>query len=198
MTINDVDLVTQPNAHLVGFAAQPQDASRRLTFQHFNNRDFATMTLAPHNSDARISDSVDWPPPLIFDIAYGCAVLKTWGLPPFLDFARERTKDIYYDNGDNDDENDDGGGGGGGDGGNGGDGKLRSKHTQQKLDRIAPAARREKMRGDQQASNTADSQAPDFADMLMALWTRKGQRQAHAMKADRTCEKVQSWLDSAE
>jgi len=41
MSVNDVDLVTQPNADQPGFIVQPQDADSRLTFQFFNNRDVA-------------------------------------------------------------------------------------------------------------------------------------------------------------
>jgi hypothetical protein len=29
----------------------------------------------------------EWPPPLIFDVAYGCAALKTWRVAAFVDFA---------------------------------------------------------------------------------------------------------------
>src|SRR6266478_4344805 len=111
MTVNDVDLVEQPTAHL-GFAVQPSDADSRLIFQHFNLNDAAVAFLAPHNSDARQSDSDKWPPPLIFDVAYGCAALKAWGMISFIQFARERTRNIYYDF-DDEDEGDGGGGGGG-------------------------------------------------------------------------------------
>ena len=61
-----------------------------------------------------------------------------------------------------------------------------------------PGERRKRRVGGQ-ASNTADSQTPDFADMILALWmhnARKGQRQARAMKAEKTREKVRTWLDS--
>lgn len=221
MTVNDVYLVMQPTAPAVGFAIQPSAADSRLTFQHFNNHDVAVALLAPHNSDARQSDSNEWPPPLIFDVAYGCAALKTWGVPGFINLARQRTKDIYYDYDDNgDDENGDGGGGGGGDRGgsdkngshgDGGDGEpdddvsvavgQSEKHRQQ-----ARAARREKDRFTAQnvgrlANNTEDCQAGDIADVVMALWVRnarKYQRQAHAMKVDSTREKVRTWLESAE
>jgi hypothetical protein len=50
--------------------------------------------------DAGISDSDEWPPPLVFDVAYGCAVVKTWGLAEFVHFLQRRTKDIYYNGGD--------------------------------------------------------------------------------------------------
>jgi len=77
MSVTDVDLVTQPSADQLNFSVQPSVANSRLTFQHFNNQDIATAILAPHNSDARQSGSNDWPPPLIFDIAYGYGELES-------------------------------------------------------------------------------------------------------------------------
>jgi hypothetical protein len=195
MTVNDVDLVIQPNAANLGFIMQPSVAHSRLTFQHFSNRDPIIALVAPHNSDARRSDSGDWPPPLIFDVAYGCAALNTWGVPAFMDFARTRTRDIYYNDGDNNgDENGDSGGGGPSGDGQGG------RRSQQKIDRDARDAKRAKYRG-QQGNSTAESEAPDIADMVMSLWmhnARKVQRQVHAMKAHRAREKVGMWLASAE
>ena len=201
MTVNDVDLVTQPNGDCLGFVLQPSLATSRLTIQHFNNNDSVTAVVAPHNSDARLLDSNEWPPPLLFDVAYGNAALKTWDVPLFVNLARDRTRDIYYPNDDNDYEN--------GDGGDGGDGEPHDdvsgvgqskKRSKKMLDRDVRAARREeKRRVGRQESNTADSQTPDYADMILALWvlnTRKGRRQAGAMKAEKTREKVQTWLDS--
>ena len=194
MTVNDVDLVMQHTAANPGFIVQPSVADSRVTFQHFVNPDLLTAHIAPHNSDARQSHSDDWPPPLIFDVAYGCAALKTWGVPTFMDFARTHTKNIYYNDEDNNgDENGDGGGGPSG----GGHGKSR---FQQIFDRNARAARRAKNSG-QQANSTADSEAPDIADMVLSLWmhnARKVQPQVDAMKARRAQEKVEMWLDSAE
>jgi hypothetical protein len=175
MTVNDVDLVTQPNADRLGFVIQPSLASSRLTFQHFNNRDVVTALLAPHNSDARQLDSKEWPPPLLFDVAYGSAALKTWGVPLFVNFVRGRTRGIYYPN-----NGDDGGVG------------QSKKCSQKMLDRAA--RREEKRRVVRQVGNTVDTY-----DMILALWmhnARKGRRQARAMKAEKTREKVQSWLDS--
>ncbi|KAF8235720.1 hypothetical protein L208DRAFT_1422326 [Tricholoma matsutake] len=166
MTVNDMDLVMQPSAAQVGFIMQPSIADKRLTFQHFNTHD------------------IIWPPPLIFDVAYGCAALKTWGVAAFTVLARNHTEDIYYDNGCNDDNH------GGGD----------NVCSQQKRDRDARAANRQTKFG-WQASDITGSQSPDFADMILGLWmqnARKGLHKAHAMKADRTREKVQTWLESAE
>ena len=197
MSVNDVALVMQPLAEHLGF--NPSLAVSRLTFQHFDAPDVVTTLVAPHNSDARQrADHDDWPPPLLFDVAYGCAALKTWGVPQFMNLARQRTRDIYYHN--DDDENGDGGG-------DGGDGEpdvdvsgIDQKRYQQRLDSDARAARREQKK--KRASNTkaADSQTPDFADIILGLWmhnARQGQRQARAMKAEKTQEKVRTWLDSA-
>ena len=129
MTVNDVDLVVPAVAP--GFITDPSVAPRRLTLQNFL---ISPILVTPHNSDARISDSDLWPPPLLFDVAYGCAALNTWGVRPFVDFAREHTWSIYYDdkhgNDDRDDENDDeNGNGGGGDRGEGGSGSLNNLKT---------------------------------------------------------------------
>ncbi|KAF8309777.1 hypothetical protein F5887DRAFT_1153856 [Amanita rubescens] len=171
MSVNDVALVMQPNAGHLGF--NPSLADRRLTFQHFNAPDVVITTVAPHNSDARQRvDHDDWPPPLLFDVAYGCAALNTWGVPQFVNLARQRTRHIYYDDVSGVDQ----------------------ERRQQQLD--ARAARRERKKQEAQA---ADSQTPDIADIILGLWThnaRKGQRQARAMKAEKTREKVQTWLDS--
>ena len=194
MSVNDVALVMQPNAEHLGF--NPSLAVSRLTFQHFNAPDALTTLGAPHNSDARQRvDHDDWPPPLLFDVAYGCAALNTWGVPQFMNLARQRTRHIYYDDDDNDDDDENGDGGS-----DGGDGEpdvdvsgVDQQRRKPKLDR---AARREKKKQEAQA---VDSQTPDFADMILALWmhnARKGQRQARAMKAEKTREKVRTWLDS--
>ena len=88
MTVNDVDLIMQPNDNALGFIIPPADADSCLTFQSFSDYDQVTQFLSPHTSDARLLDSDCWPPPLIFNVAYGFAALKAWGLPIFKDFAR--------------------------------------------------------------------------------------------------------------
>ena len=211
MTVNDVDLVMQPTVTNPGFITHPSDAHNRLTIHHFAVRDQITAFVAPHNSDARRSDSDDWPPPLIFDVSYGCAALKTWGVPTFMDFTQIRTRHIYYNDGDNNgDENGDSGDGGPSVDGQGG------RSSQQIIDRDAWAAKRTAKRAAKraarraakqakdsgpQASSTADSGGPDIADIVLSLWmhnARKVRRQADAMKAGMTREKVGMWLDSVE
>lgn len=202
MTVNDVDLVMQHSAPQVGFVTQPSIADKRLTFQHFNTHDLVVQMIAPHNSDARRSVGDEWPPPLIFDVAYGCAALKTWGVAAFIVLARNHTQDIYYNNRHNDDDHGRGiSRGRGGHGGHGrGDGKPDNGHSQQKRDRDARAANRQAKFG-RQASDITRSQSPDFAEIILGLWmqnARKSQDIARAMKADRTWEKVQTWLESVE
>ena len=212
MSVDDVDVVMQPNAQHLGF--NPALATSRLTLQHFNALDVATALVAPHNSDARQRlDHHDWPPPLLFNISYGCAALRTWGVPQFVQFAQQHTKHIdYEEDSDNDCEMGDGGGdsgdgsdgggnggssgGGGSDGGNGGDGGGGKPDVQPMSACALRAAARVKRRQKMQA---VDSQAPDFADMILVLWmrnARKGQGQAHEAKAGKTQKKVQAWLDS--
>lgn len=199
MTVNDVDLVTQLTAQHVGFVTQPSASNKRLTLQHFNNNDVVVNVIAPHNSDARFLRSNKWPPPLIFDVAYGCAALKTWGMPEFMTFARIQTKNIYYNNNENNinDESDDGSA----HNGHGGRRDRRGKPDNSQSEKRRQQAQDREERAGQEAGNTADPQEPDIADIVCALWmqsARKGQHQAHAMKEDRTREKVERWLESAE
>ena len=74
MDVSDVQHVTQPNGDDINFLVR-----ERLTLQHFKNNDRIVAMVAPHNSDARMSDSAEWPPDLLFDVAYGCAALARWG-----------------------------------------------------------------------------------------------------------------------
>lgn len=181
MSVTDVNIVMQLLAP--GFTTPPSEARKRLTFQHFISSR-VTEFVSPHNSDARISDSDNWPPPLIFDVAYGCAALKTWGLPLFVESARRHTKGIYYNNvNENDDKN-----GGGGDG------------STSMTSRDLRALKRQKIRNvGQQGRSSADSDVPDAADMILGLWTynaRKAKAQVPAMKASRNQEKIEAWRNS--
>ena len=216
MAVTDVGFVTQATFDHVGFAVHPSAANRRLIFQHFNVDDPAVRVWAPHNSDARQPNSNVWPPPVMFDISYGCAALKTWGVPDFKDFARQLTRDTYYDFGDADTEDNDngegggagsGGGGSGGAGGSGGggvgagEGPHRSK-TLRGERRNFEAAKQTKTRTiGRSAGNTEEGQAGDVANMVMALWkqnARKHPCQAHSVEVDSSGEKVRAWLESAE
>lgn len=96
--MTDVARVAQPDVGL-----QPL-GTKRVIFQHFNTNDRVLARSAPHNCDATIPDSDEWPPDLIFDVAYGCAALAKWGTRSFIDFARGKTHEIYYDDGGNKDD----------------------------------------------------------------------------------------------
>ena len=207
MAVTDVGFVTQATFDYVGFAVHPSAANRRLIFQHFNVKDPVVRVLGPHNSDARQPNSNVWPPPVMFDISYGCAALTTWGVPDFKDFARQLTRDTYYDFDDADTEDNDngegGGAGGGGGGGGVGAGELphRSK-TLRGQRRNFGAAKRTKTRTiGRPAGNTEEGLAGNVADMVMSLWkqnARKHPRQAHSVEVGSSGEKVRAWLESAE
>ncbi len=102
MAVNKVDCVAQPNVNL-----QPL-GTKHITFQHFNTNDSVLARSAPHNCDATIADSDEWPPDLIFDVAYGCAALAKWGTRSFIQFAQGHTYKIYYGDNTNGGNRDDG------------------------------------------------------------------------------------------
>ena len=169
MDVTDVPYVIQPNAVDIGVAA-----TQRLTLQHFDNDDDPVLAIcAPHNSDARISNSTEWPSDWVFDVSYGCAVLKQWGDPTFITAIRDR---INRDRG----------------GGRGGRGRGRGPN------RTARAERAAKRRREKEQARTVAPQ-DDYAGVVLGLWTHNAprrQRQSEAKEADRTRDEVQKWLDS--
>jgi hypothetical protein len=187
MTVDEVPLVEQSNAQQVHASSTPPE-QKRLTFQHFNTCDLAVRTLAPHNCDARLPDDGDWPLDVIFDAAYGIAALKTWGTKIFFEFIRNSTRDMYHNDQDaGGDENDRG------DDTNEGN-RVQRPPEDGRSERAERAANRAKKR------NGSWQAGMDFHDMLLGIWklnAREGQRKARAVKAKRTKEKVQTWLDSA-
>jgi len=179
MAIADVDRVAQPGTQL-----QPL-GTNRVTFQHFNTNDRILARLAPHNCDATIANSDEWPADLIFDVAYGCAVVEKWGIPSFVQFVRKTTRDIYYDEGANGDE---------ADGGNRDDGNPHNQ-TQERAERAA--RRTGKSVG--QETPIAAGKVPDIHDMILGLWQRSAEKDRHtsnAAKVDGTKKEVQAWLGS--
>lgn len=148
---------------------------RRLTLQHFDVHDHNITLLAPHNSDVRISNGDNWPPDLLFDVTYGCAAIQSWVDPAFRSLIQSHNR-----------------GRGRGGGGDGCDNHARSEKPGI-VERAFRTVRRAKAKD--QGRHTAD----DSADLVLALWmynARRGQRQAEAKNADRTRDKVQTWLDS--
>lgn len=201
MTVNDVDLVRQPTADLLGFNVEPSVANSRLTLQHFETLDAFTRYVVPHNSDARQSDGDDWPPPLIFDVAYGCAALRAWGEDAFVQFCRMRAKGIY------DGLRDDNGGGGGGDmgdSGDAGDGGSEQNRSDEQPD-VTPFKRSpyklcsHDMAKQKGKGKTREDDDITYADMIMALWTLNAKKNPYqAAKEVETQENVQTWLESIE
>jgi len=190
MDVTDVPHVIQPTAVDIGVAAR-----QRITLQHFDTDDDPNIAItAPHNSDARISNSTEWPSDLVFDLAYGCAVLKQWGDPTFITTMRDRINRGRGRGGGRGGRGGSRGGGsrGGGRGRGGGGAKGRGGDPHRTaLTRAERAAKREQAR-------TVPPQ-DDYADVVFALWTHnatKRQRQAEAKEADRTRDEVQKWLDS--
>ena len=184
MTVYEVPYVKQLNAQQV-HASSTSPEQKRLTFQHFNTDDPIVMHMAPHNCDARLPNDADWPPDVIFDAAYGIAAIQTWGTKTFRKFIWNSTRDMYNYEDVGGDEN-----GGGGDT-NEGNGAQRPEVG--RSERAERAANRAKKR------NGGRQETPDIHDMLLGIWrltAREGQRKALAVKAERTKEKVRTWLDS--
>jgi len=140
------------------------------------------LSSTPHNAVARQSHNNDQlPPRFLFDVAYGCAALKTWGAREFVQFSEEQAKEFYYNNMDYDDDGDD----------NYDDGARVKKSVRlQKADRHSrtetPATGQTK---------AGESQTFDVLDMVVGLWmhnARKDVRRTRMMK-ERTRESVQNW-----
>jgi len=108
MNVNDMPLVMQPHwvvKHLQ-FAVHPSVAKSCLTFHNFSCSDFIIQEIAPHNLVV-VQSNDDWPLCFLFDVTYGCAALKTWGVKEFVQFTWGKTKVFYYHNVDYDDDGDD-------------------------------------------------------------------------------------------
>ena len=180
MDVTDVPYVLQPNAANIGCAA-----TQRLTLQHFDNDDPIISMNAPHNSDARISNSAEWPSDLVFDVSYGCAALKQWGDPTFITTIRDNINRGR------------GGGRGRGRGKGRGRGRGRGRGAGRGGSGSGSGGVTTRAMAKDQA-RTMDTQN-DYADVVLALWTQnatKHQRQTEAKKADKTRDEVQKWLDS--
>jgi hypothetical protein len=55
------------------------------------------LVNAPNNSDLREpTDTTNWPPAVLTDMAYASAVLRAWGSKSFLDTLSAIGKDIFY------------------------------------------------------------------------------------------------------
>ena len=174
MNVDDVPLVMQPQWVLdhLQFGVHPSVANSRLTFHNFNCSDYLVQYIVPHNSVAMQSDN-DRPPRFLFDVAYGCAALKTWGVREFVQFAEEKTKEFYYHD-DDDDDNDDSDNG----------------HSVRGAGGRARVRRNKTVRADRHSwtetpEKAKDSEVVDVLDVVAGLWVhnaRKDMRRARMME----------------
>jgi hypothetical protein len=73
------------------------NTSGRFTLQYFHPVQVLSG-LAPNNQDARPPvDQTDWPPSILTDFFYGCAVVQKWGSRRCRTILQELTKDEYYE-----------------------------------------------------------------------------------------------------
>ena len=188
MNVDDVPLVMQHPALLddLHFAVHPSVANSRLTFHNFSCRDKVIQFIAPHNVVA-VQSNNDCPPPFLFDVAYGCAALKAWGVKNFVQSTWEKTKEFYYHDCEDDDDDD-------GDDSH----SVRAPGTvlQSKTVRAKKAYRRSRT---ETLEKAGDSEAVDILDVVMGLWAynaRKDMHRARMMKKEQTRESIQKWLHS--
>jgi hypothetical protein len=194
MNPDDVPQAMQPQwvLDLLQHRAYPSHLDSRLTFHNFTNDDGFTRQVAPHNSAMKQSDHDDWPPRFLFDVAYGFAALKTWGVKEFVEFSDEQAKDIYYcdgdydGDGDNDDSNDDDDTGV----------SIRRNKTIRPREGNRPSRTR-KPRTKQ--AKAGGSQTVDYLDIVVGWWMRSARQDVHRarmMKEEQTQKNVQEWLQS--
>jgi len=170
--------------------------TNRLTLQFIDDSRFVGSSLpvdAPNNSDLREpTDTTNWPPAVLTDMAYASAVLKAWGSKPFLDTLLAIGKPILFkDLDESNNEPDDttpcifpdpgartpmA------------DARAQHLHTRN-LMKAMPS---------HQEETTRDS----MMDGVLGLWTRstrqdKGKQEREAaLELARTCHKVKAWIDS--
>ncbi|KAF8716083.1 hypothetical protein AX14_012436 [Amanita brunnescens Koide BX004] len=189
MNVDDVPLDMQPQWVLdhLQFDVDPSVANSRLAFHNFKCSDFMVQHLVPHNSVA-VQSNNDGPPRFLFDVAYGCAALKTWGVRDFVQFAEEKTKEFYYHDVDYDDDDEDD------DSDNG-----HSVRGAGKRARNVRAMKGARHSWTATAENAGDSEAVDILDVVMGLWAhnaRKDMRRTRMIEEEQTRESVQKWLQS--
>ncbi|EDR14543.1 uncharacterized protein LACBIDRAFT_321675 [Laccaria bicolor S238N-H82] len=176
MNVDDVPLAMQHPVVLDGlhYAVHPSVANSRLTFHNFSCSDNVIQFLVPHISVAVQSNNDCSPPPFLFDIAYGCAALKAWGVKEFAQFSSEKSKEFYYHNCEDDDIHSARGAGQ--------SKTVRAKkagcHSQTKT--LAKAGENEEV---------------DYWDVVLRLWAhnaRKDLHRARMMQKEQTRESIQN------
>ncbi|KIK06021.1 hypothetical protein K443DRAFT_307311 [Laccaria amethystina LaAM-08-1] len=94
--------------HHLPIAADEEGPASRLTLHHFNLAlgNFIP-NFAPHNSDARQpQETSQCPPALIIDLFYAAAAMNVWSPDSFIKYVREKSKDVYYPEGEDEGDND--------------------------------------------------------------------------------------------
>jgi hypothetical protein len=88
--LNRSDIPPSPNS-------VPGVHMERLTLQHFHDPSPQTNDRAAQNQDARLPATLqNWPPTLITNFVYGCAVLKCWGKTAAVNALRKLARETYY------------------------------------------------------------------------------------------------------
>ncbi|KAG6868047.1 hypothetical protein C0993_007974 [Termitomyces sp. T159_Od127] len=176
MEKDDVCRTEQPSINLLTLPS-----NKRLTLQHFRPLDFVGTLIAPHNIDVQQSNTPDWPPPEIFDLVYGSAVLKAWGLPSFREFALANTKHYYTE------------------GRNRRGHKGQANRDESNKARAAKAYRRARRREHQAGKDI--SQQENLVPLVVALWdyrARKAIEQAHEARKKRLQEDALKWMSGVD
>ncbi|KAF8323659.1 hypothetical protein F5887DRAFT_1165934 [Amanita rubescens] len=110
----------------------------------------------------------DWPPRFLFDVAYGCAALKTWGVKEFVQFTVEKTKEFYYHDGDDD-----------GDGNDSDDGhsvRGAGKRTIVRRNKTAQAKKADRHSQTETLEKARDSGVVDILDVVAGLWAHNARK----------------------
>jgi hypothetical protein len=194
MNVNDVPLVMQ-NDLIVGllqFAVHPSVANSRLAFHNFSCSDPVLHFLVPHNS-AAVHSNNDGPPPFLFDVAYGCAALKAWGVKNFVQFSREKTQEFYYRDSDHEDDGEDDDG----DGNEGYSVRGAGKRAMASRNKTVRAKKADGHSQTETLEKVGDGEEVDMFDVVAGLWAysaRKDMRRARMMKKEQTRESIQNWL----
>ena len=174
MNVDNVPLDMQPQWILdhLQFDVHSSVANSRLTFHNFKCSDFM------------VQSNNDWPPHFLFDVTYGCAALRTWGVRESVQFAEENTKEFYYHNVDYDD--------------NGGDSDDDDSHNghlvrdEGKWAGVCWNKTVQAMKGDchswtEMPEKAGDIEAADMLDVVVGLWmhnARKDMCQARMIKEE--------------
>lgn len=86
MDTTDVDPTAQPG-------------EKRCTTHLFDHDLIPILYGRRPGSPIQISDSPNWPPPILFDLIYGDVIVRHFGTPDFADTVIETWHDVFYPDG---------------------------------------------------------------------------------------------------